>query len=615
MRETTRLACETTRLVCEAARLVRWGVWPTPSAVRPVAVWLVALGLAWAPVAAADAQEAANARGAAADARGAGPNIVLIVTDDQGWWDLGAHGNATITTPVMDRLSSEGVSFSRFYASPVCTPTRAALLTGRHHQRTGAVDTYMGRDVLDPAEVTLGQVLQRHGYRTGLVGKWHLGRYRRYHPNLRGFDTFFGFWQYGFVNRYDDPDELFHNAEPVITAGYITDVLTDAAAEFIRTDRLQPFFLELCYNAPHSPYLVPDRYIEPYLAKGLPLQQARVYGMVTCLDDNLGRLLAVLDETGIADETVVIFMSDNGGVSSYFKAGLRGQKGTAYEGGIRVPFMVRWPGRLPAGARVEAMAQHIDLLPTLCELTGAALPDDRPIDGRSLWPLIQQGGGPSPHEYLFHQWCRVRPDASKQWAVHHGRHKLVNGQLFDLESDPGEERDLAAAQPELAERLRGRFLEWFEEVTAGRDYAVPAIQVGREDENPVELDIAWAQMIGDPPSLRYQIRHYYRDFIADWREAGDGLAWAIEVTRPGRYEVVLQYACPPSEAGSRFRVSAGDAAVEGVVEATAAQEVYRPVTVGTLTLAEGLATVEMRPVVLAGGELMRLHRVWLRRVP
>ncbi|NLX22157.1 MAG: sulfatase-like hydrolase/transferase [Phycisphaerae bacterium] len=564
------------------------------------AVWLVTAWLV--PAMAADAQRAM-------------PNIVLIVTDDQGWWDMGAHGNATISTPVMDRLTAEGVSFSRFYATPVCAPTRAGLMTGRHHHRTGAIDTYMGRDTLDPAEVTLGQIMQRRGYRTGLVGKWHLGRYRRYHPNLRGFSEFFGFWQYGYVNRYDDPDELFHQAEPVITTGYITDVLTEAATEFIRADRLQPFFLALCYNAPHSPYLVPDRYIEPYLAKGLPLSQARVYGMITCLDDNLGRLLAVLDETGIAQDTVVIFMSDNGGVSSYFKAGLRGQKGTVYEGGIRVPFIVRWSGRLPAGARIEGMAQHIDVLPTLCELTGADLPSDRPIDGRSLWPLIQQGSGASPHEYLFHQWCRVRPDASKGWAVHHGRHKLVNGELYDLEADPGEKTDLANQRPELVRPLREAFLKWFEEVTAGRDDGPPAIQVGREDENPVELDIAWARLIGESPGLHYQFRSYYRDVIIDWRKADEGLAWSIDVTRPGGYEVILQYACPPHEAGSLVRVSVGDAALDTVIEATAAQDVYRPVTIGTLTLAAGPATLEMRPVAVAGGELMRLNRVWLRRVP
>jgi len=540
------------------------------------------------------------------------PNVILIVTDDQGWWDLGCHGNPFIETPVLDRLAADGVAFNRFYASPVCSPTRAALMTGRYTHRTGAIDTYCGRDTLRADEITVAQVFQERGYRTNLVGKWHLGRYMRYHPNQRGFDEFFGFWQYGFINRYFDSDELFHNTEPVITAGYITDVLTDAAIACVESQREQPFFLYLAYNAPHWPHLVPDPYIEKYLAKGLPLNEARVYGMITSIDENVGRLLKVVDEQGLSERTIVIFMSDNGGVSSHFKAGLRGQKGSVWEGGIRTPFFARWPGRFPAGTRLDTMAAHIDVLPTLCDLIGAEPPADRTIDGVSLRNLLTTGREQPVHEYLFHQWTRVRPDPDKNWAVHHGRYKLANGKLFDLQADPGEQNDLAADHPDIVRSMRAAFERWFADVTA-TDYALVPIEVGRPDENPVEIDLTWGTPVGR--KVKPQYRHYNRDFVADWSVVGDALRWTIDVVRAGRYEVTLEYACPPADAGSKFEMTAAGARLEGTAEPTLAQEVYRPHVVGTLDLPAGPATLEMKALAIPGGQLMRLHKVWLKRLP
>jgi len=540
------------------------------------------------------------------------PNVILVLTDDQGWWDLGAHGNEAIETPVMDRLATQGVMFSRFYCSPVCSPTRAALMTGRHSQRTGAIDTYLGRDVMDPAEITLGQVFAKHGYRTGLVGKWHLGRYRKYHPVMRGFDEFFGFWQYGFINRYFDSDELFEDMTPVKTVGYITDVLTDRAIAFMRANKDRPFFLYLPYNAPPGPHDVPDPYIEKYLRKGLSLINARIYGMVTSIDENLGRLLETVDELGLADNTIFIFMADNGGVSNHFKAGLRGSKGRTYEGGIRVPFIARWPKHFPAGARVDAPAQHIDLFPTFCEVLGEPLPSDRVIDGRSILPLLKAGAGESPHDYLFHQWCRTKPSPDKSWAVHHGRYKLVNGELFDLQADPGEKNNIAAEQPDVVKQLRAAFLKWFEDVTSGKTYERVPIEVGRADENPVEIDITWGEPVGQKVKPIY--RHYNCDCVTDWSEIGDAVRWKIDVVQAGRYEVALEYGCPPEQAGSRYRVGVGPAAVEGTVQPTPGWDVFESFTVGTFDLLKGPAELEIKPLSIAKSELMRLHKVWLRRL-
>lgn len=548
----------------------------------------------------------------AASAAGGPPNVVLVMTDDQGWFDVGVHGNPHIETPVMDRLASEGVRFSRFYASPVCTPTRAALMTGRYHPRTGAIDTYLGRDTLDAGEITLGQIFQRQGYRTGIMGKWHLGRYMKYHPNNRGFDEFFGFWQYGFINRYFDPDQLFHNRTPVKNVGYVTDVLTDVAVSFIEANRDRPFFLYVPYNAPHSPYLAPDELIEKYLEKGLPLREARIYAMITSIDRNIGRLLAALDAERLRDNTVVIFMTDNGGVSRYYKAGLRGNKASVYEGGVRVPFFARWPERFPAGHVVTEPAQHIDVFPTLCELIGAPLPSDRKIDGSSLLSYLRGTGGPVLHDYLYHQWTRVRPQDDKNWAVQDGRFKLANGELYDLHVDPGEQHDIAAEHPEIVRRLRAEFERWFADVTAGQDYERVPIQVGRDDENPVEIDITWGDPVGSTVKPNY--RRYHRDSIDNWSDESDFVRWNIEVVQAGRYEVVLDYGCHPNNAGSRFRIQVGDAHLDGTVEATAGRAVFRPVTVGTLDLPAGPAVLEIKPLSIPGRELMALHKIWLRRL-
>ena len=437
------------------------------------------------------------------------PNVVLVMTDDQGWYDVGVHGNEAIETPAMDRLCGQGVEFTRFYASPVCTPTRASLLTGRHYHRTGAIDTYRGLDVMDTREVTLGQVFQKAGYRTGLYGKWHLGRYMKYHPIHRGIDDFFGF-----INRYFDSPELWHDDKRVKTTGYVTDVLTDAAIDFIATNKERPFFCYVPYNAPHSPYLAPDPLVQKYISKGLPLYDAQIYAMITSIDQNVGRLMKTIHDLGLTKDTIFIFMTDNGGVSRHYKAGLRGGKGSVYEGGVRVPLFVRWPGQFPAGAKVDAMAQHVDLFPTLCELLDVPLPDDRIIDGKSLLTLLKEGKGDSPHEYLFHQWNRTAPSPDKSWAARDTRYKLANGELFDLQEDPGEETDIAAQHPEIVKRLRGKFMDWFADVTAGRKYEHVPIEVGRGDENPVENDIEWAAPTGKKHRIRYV--HYNRSRIENW---------------------------------------------------------------------------------------------------
>ena len=582
------------------------------------------------------AATAARAQGAAV----ARPNVILILTDDQGWWTIGANGNRLIETPVIDRLAAQGVRFTHFYASPVCTPTRAALLTGRHYQRTGAMDRALDLEPMSEKEVTLGNVFRSASYATALIGKWHLGRYMKYHPNANGFDEFFGFWRYGFINNYFDSDELEHNKEPVAATGYITDVLTDQAIAFVKRNTTRPFFLYLAYNAPHVPHLVPDGYAEKYLKKGIPLDDARTYGMIEAIDGNVGRLLEEVRRDGLDERTIVIFMSDNGGIDEFFRAGLRGGKGSVYEGGVRVPFIARWPGRFPAGAVVDAPVQHIDVFPTLCELTGAPAPGKVQIDGRSLAPLLKAGRGASPHDFVFHQWTRVegpRSGEPERRGVLDVRRNLklvskhpedlvrdpdklrdeagaseVRYELFDLARDPGESRDVSAAHPDVVRDLRQRYERWFADVSAGWEWSkVPVpIEVGREDENPVELDLFWARLAGK--KLQRTFRHYARNSTENWSSVEDSLRWNVDVVRDGRYDVILDYGCDPADAGSRFVVRAGDSRVEGTVRATAGNLVFRRDVVGSLVLHKGTCVVEIKPISIAKRELMTLNKLSLR---
>lgn len=561
------------------------------------------------------------------------PNILLILTDDQGYWDTGISGNPDIETPNMDRLAREGVQFSRFYSSPVCAPTRAGLMTGRYYLRTGLYNTRFGGDTLGKDEITVAQLLKKIGYTTGIFGKWHLGKYHGYQPNQRGFDEFLGHY-HGHIERYSFPDQIYHNGKPVEARGYVTDLFTDAAMDFIEASqkKKEKFFCYLAYNAPHSPFLLDtshfdqpegDKILEKYLKKGLAMRDARIYSLVERIDINLGRLFEKVDQLGMREDTVVLFMSDNGGVSRHFKAGIKGNKASTYEGGVRSPLFVRWPGHFPSGGVVEAQASHVDLLPTFCELAGAPVPQDRAIDGKSLVPLLESGKGKSHHEYVYHTWDRYFPNPDRRWSVSDQRWKLVGlfgpktepspskWRLFDLEKDPGETKNLLTSEPKQAKRLRREFVRWFEEVTDGVDYHPAPIPVGNPEENPVEIQPSWAKWEGE--HIRYTFDGYDWDSIDGWKVPGEHADWQLDVRKAGTYEVTIAYGCSPVKMGGKMKLSAGKATLDFKVEPTGNGEVFVRKMIGVMELAEGPVKLRAEVTEIDGDELMRLNRIWLRK--
>jgi arylsulfatase A-like enzyme len=554
------------------------------------------------------------------------PNILLIITDDQGYGDLGVHGNPHVRTPVLDRLAGESIRFDRFFVSPLCAPTRASLLTGRYSLRTGTRGVSQGLETMRSEEVTFAEALRDAGYRTAHLGKWHNGEHYPFTPDGQGFAETFGF-NLGHWNNYFDTS-LKRNGVWEKTSGFITDVLTDAALDFVERNRSQPFLCYLSYNAPHSPFQVPDRYFDKYKALGLNDYLASVYGMVENMDDNIGRVLDRLDRLSLRENTIVIFMTDNGPNGERFNSGMRGAKGTLHEGGSRVPFFVRWPARFRQPALVPQLAAHIDLFPTLLELTGVPMPETLPQDGRSLVPLMEGRSAGWPERTLFTQ--HVIPPADRvTGAVRTERYRLVNDgsgwELFDMASDPGQTRNIAAERSDIASRLTQAYEAWWREIRPQADGPRPSIPVGHAAEPVVELPVPQARFDG---GLRFNGRHPNNAWLTGWTDPAATVEWDIDVVHAGEYEVGVQYLCPASE-GARIQVAAAGVSTSVAVKQTPYREVPSPDRVprtevyemewstagaGTLRLPAGRTRLTVRAIEKPGVAAIDLKAVTLRRI-
>jgi arylsulfatase A len=559
------------------------------------------------------------------------PNVLLVLADDMGWGDITSHGNGKLDTPVLDRLATSGARFERFFVSPLCAPTRSALLTGRYSLRTGVHGVTRAHETMRADETTIAELFHDSGYATGCFGKWHNGRHMPNHPNGQGFDEFFGFCG-GHWNNYFNTT-LERNGEPVGTEGYITDVLTDASIDFIQQHKGEAFFCYVPFNAPHFPPQVPDAFFDKYKQRGLSDELATLYGMVENIDLNVGRLLRTLDELGLAENTIVLFLTDNGPNSSRFNGGMKGRKGSAHEGGVRVPLFVRWPGKIAAGNTIEQIAAHVDLLPTLCELCGVPVPSSLTLDGRSLAPLLTDDAPEWPERRLFtFKDTKPVPDG-REGAVRTEQYRAVREkgrwELYDMHADPGETHDLASEQPKIVRELSAAFDARWKDVAANGFDEVP-VQIGLPQRPAVSLpgnEAALHPAIGK--GISYNGRAgWANDWIDKWTDEAAFATWPIDVVTPGEYEVLIDYCCPPANVGCVLRVEVGTAVVTGAIEEAhdpkplpspdrfprteVYEKVWRPLWLGRLRLDRGPMNVALRAEKIVGGKMPQIKAVQIR---
>ncbi len=561
------------------------------------------------------------------------PNVVVFLSDDQGWGDLSGNGNRNLSTPNVDSLSRDGAAFDRFYVCPVCSPTRAEFLTGRYHPRCGVYSTSAGGERMDLDERTVAEAFQAAGYATGAFGKWHNGMQYPYHPNGRGFEEYYGFCS-GHWGHYFEP-MLEHNGRIVEGEGYLIDDFTNKAMGFIRESvgNNQPFFAYLPYNTPHSPMQVPDPFWENF--DGVELDMKRGDGkaaeddhtraalaMCENIDWNVGRVLKLLEDLKIEEETIVLYFSDNGPNGWRWNGGMRGRKGSTDEGGVRSPLAIRWPGHVPPGRKIPRISGAIDLLPTLTGLAGIPTVSEKPLDGVSLEPLLLEDNPEWPDRMIFSHWNKRVSVRTQQFRLDHA------GKLYDMAEDPRQEKDVAGEHPAVAAELKKAVAQWREEVLEGHG----------NDQRPFIIghpDVVWTQIPARDAIAHGGIKRSNRfpncSFYTNWTSKEDYISLPAEVPASGLFEVRIYYTCPKEDTGSTIEVSFNDSALRGVIteahdpplvgaEHDRAERTescvkdFRVLRLGKLKLKAGKGELALRALDVPGSQVMDFRLMVLKRV-
>lgn len=485
------------------------------------------------------------------------PNVILIVSDDQGWGDLSVNGNSNLKTPNIDRLAKEGVQFSRFYVSPVCSPTRAEILTGRYHPRGGVYSTSEGGERLDLDETTIAEIFKANAYHTAAFGKWHNGSQGPYHPNSRGFDEFYGFCS-GHWGNYFSP-MLERNTNVVHGKGFIIDDLTDNALAFIEKNSSEPFFTLLAYNTPHSPMQVPDLWWDKIKNEAMDstADQSVVENMdmtrsalALCenIDWNVGRIVDQLDRLQLLENTIIIYMSDNGPNSWRWNGGLKGRKGHTDEGGVRSPFIVHWKNTLKPQT-TDRVASAIDILPTLLDLANISHPPLKPLDGISLKPLLFGNDESWKDRYVFSHWNGNVSVRNQQYMLDHA------DQLFDLLSDPGQTRKIEPPSDSLLSSLIAAKEAWKNTVLTELDKNRKEIfQVGFEKSRYTHLPARDGKPHGN---IIRSSKWPNSSFFTNWKSLTDSITWDCDILTEGKYNAVVFYTCDTRAVGSVLSLRQG----------------------------------------------------------
>ena len=574
------------------------------------------------------------------------PNVIVIMTDDQGWGDLSLNGNTDLETPHIDSLARDGARFDRFFVCAVCSPTRAEFLTGRYHVRSGVYSTSAGGERMDLDERTIADTFKTGGYATGAFGKWHNGMQYPYHPNGRGFEEYYGFCSGHWGDYFSPP--LEHNGRIVQSEGFCVDDFTDKAMSFMERSHKagKPFFAYLPYNTPHSPMQVPDRWWNKFKDKEIKLRNRDprrenlahlrcALAMCENIDWNVGRLLKKLDQLGVAKDTIVLFFHDNGPNGVRWNGGMKGRKGSTDEGGVRSPLVVRWPARIPKGTFVKPIASVMDLLPTLADCAGIPVASQKPLDGRSLKPHLLGEKVQWPDRTIMNCWKGKVSARTQRYRLGH------TGQLFDMVADPGQRKDISKEQPKVAAQLRGEVEQWKKTVL---------IELG-EDNRPFVIahpDSEWTQIPARDGMAHGGIKRSNKfpncSYFYNWTSLDDKITWPVEVGASGKYEVTMHYALPKGDEGTRVQLSygKGDRNEEGkaagyasatTVTLSKAHDVpargqendrvkrmesyvkdFKPIPMGTLNLKQGKGVLTLKALEIPGETALEFRLLMLKRV-
>lgn len=561
------------------------------------------------------------------------PNIVLLLSDDQGWGDLSVNGNDYVRTPYIDGMAQNGATFQNFFVSPVCSPTRAEILTGRYAVRGGVYGTSEGGERLDLDETTIAEVFQKNGYKTAAYGKWHNGMQYPYHPNGRGFEDFYGYCS-GHWGNYFSP-VLERNGQLVRGEGFLTDDLTNKALEFIEVNKDSAFFLYLPFNTPHNPMQIPDEWWDKHKDRVLNTHHRfseienqehskAVYALCENIDWNVGRILEKLSALNLEENTIVIYMSDNGPNGWRWNGGMKGKKADVDEGGVRSPFFIQWEGQIEKGKRITEIAAAIDLLPTLADLAGIDYQFTEKLDGVSLKPLLlNEVKGKWPDRMIASFWADNLSIRDQDYRL------SSDGVFYDMVNDFTQTKEAVDISDERKDSILKFKKYWIENVLS----ELPAL-----DDRRIP--------IGHPSHVFYQLpardavghgniqrsnRWPNCSFFTNWISTSDSITWEIEVLEPGSFDVEVYYTSPIESLGSeislRFKdqyirtaiTRAHDPPFLGIEKDRVERGVsyvkdFIPLKLGTIQLEKGSGTLVLKSDKINGGESIDFRLMMLARI-
>lgn len=561
------------------------------------------------------------------------PNVIVLLTDDQGWGDLSLNGNTDLSTPNIDSLAKDGASFEHFFVCPVCSPTRAEFLTGRYHVRGGVYSTSAGGERLDLDEVTIADTFRSAGYTTGAFGKWHNGMQYPYHPNGRGFDEFYGFCSGHWGDYFSPP--LERNGKIVKGNGFCIDDFTDKAITFIENSskNKKPFFAYLPYNTPHSPMQVPDKWWDKFKNKKIKMRNRDprredidhlrcALAMCENIDWNVGRVLKKINDLKIEKNTIVIFFHDNGPNGVRWNGGMKGRKGSTDEGGVRSPLLIRWPDKISKGIKINQITSVMDLLPTLTDCANIPISSEKALDGRSLKPLLLGERNKWKERTLINYWRGKTSARNQNFRLDH------LGKLYDMTNDPGQLADISALRPKIRNQL-------LEEVSHWKETVLP--ELGKDERSFVigHPNYRWTQVPARDGVSHGAIKRSGRfpncSYYENWKTTEDKITWNCEVGATGTYEVSIHYALKKGDEGTVVQLSHNNASIEH--KFTESHEVpsrgqendrverresyvkdFKEIKIGKINLTKGKGELTLKALEIPGEESIEFRLMMLEKV-